>query len=207
MEFTLDSALPILERTPGILRALLAGLGPEWTQTNYGPDTFSPFDVVGHLLHGEKADWLARARIILEHGPARPFDPYDRYAQFEASRGRTLLQLLDEFETLRRANLRTLREMQLGPDHFTRRGTHPALGEVTLGNLLATWVVHDLNHLAQIAKCLATQYAAEVGPWQEYLSILKSPATRMDADGARRRDATLEFIYSRVAPKVAEPNP
>ncbi|MBI5866538.1 MAG: DinB family protein [Planctomycetes bacterium] len=187
MDFELKSATAILERTPTVLRAMLAGLGPEWTHSNYGEDTFSPFDVVGHLITGEKIDWIARMRIILEHGTARPFDKYDRYAQFEASRGKTLGQLLDEFEQLRRANLATLATMQITPAMLAKRGTHPALGEVTLANLLATWVAHDLNHVAQIAKCLATQYQDAVGPWKQYLGILRSPVTRMDAEGAQRR--------------------
>ena len=181
----------ILARTPRVLRAMLSGLPREWTHSNYGEDTFSPFDVVGHLIHGEKEDWIARTRIILEHGPSRPFDKYDRYAQFEASRGKTLDQLLEEFERLRAANLQTLAAMKLTPDKFALRGTHPSLGEVTLGNLLATWVAHDFNHIAQIAKCMATQYEDAVGPWREYLGILKTPITRMDAEGAARRRAAV----------------
>lgn len=187
MRYDVSSAIPVLERTPAVLRALLGGLGAEWTHGNYGADTFNPFDVVGHLITGEQTDWMVRARIILEHGTSRPFDKYDRYAQFEASRGKTLGQLMDEFERLRRANLAALRDLNLTPADLDRRGMHPALGEVTLGNLLATWVAHDLNHLAQIAKAMATQYDDAVGPWKEYLGILKSPVTRMDADGAARR--------------------
>ncbi|MEP0846277.1 MAG: DinB family protein [Phycisphaerae bacterium] len=172
-------AVQILERTPRILRAWLSGLDRAWTHTNYGEDTFSPFDVVGHLLHGENADWLTRAKIILEHGTARPFDPFDRYAMFEESRSKSLDQLLDEFERARAANLATLRELELTPAKLARRGMHPALGEVTLSQLLATWVAHDLNHLAQIAKCMATQYHDAVGPWREYLTVLKHPPVRM----------------------------
>lgn len=187
MDFNLNSATAILERTPAVLRAMLAGLGPEWTYSNYGDDTFSPFDVVGHLITGEKTDWIARTRIILDHGPARPFDKYDRYAQFEASRGKTLAQMLNEFEQLRIQNLKTLASLQLTPEKLAQRGTHPALGEVTLANLLSTWVAHDLNHIAQIAKCMATQYKDAVGAWKQYLGILRSPVTRMDAEGAKRR--------------------
>jgi hypothetical protein len=186
MSFDLRDDIEILQRTPAVLRAMLAGLGDDWVRANYGADTFSPFDVVGHLIHGEKTDWLPRARIILEHGTARPFEPFDRYAQFEESRGKSLGVLLDEFERLRAANLAALRDMRLTPADLARRGMHPALGEVTLEQLLATWAAHDLNHIAQIAKCLATQYADAVGPWKEYLSILKTPVTRMDADGAAR---------------------
>jgi len=184
--YNLDHACEILERTPRLLKAWLAGLGPHWTRCDYGPDTFTPYDVIGHLIHGEEADWLARIRIILEHGPAKPFDKYDRYAQFEASRGKSLEQLLDEFERLRTENLAALRALNFAPAQLALRGTHPALGEVTLENLLATWVAHDLNHIAQIAKCMATQYAAAVGPWREYLGILKTPVTRMDREGAER---------------------
>ncbi|MCK6455851.1 MAG: DinB family protein [Phycisphaerae bacterium] len=188
-EFRLDEAIEILERTPHVLRAWLDGLGPHWTHRDYGEGTFTVFDVVGHLIHGEKADWLARTRIILEQGPDRPFDKYDRYAQFEDSRGKTLVQLLDEFERLRAANLVALRELRLTGEQLAKPGTHPALGRVTLKNLLATWAAHDLNHIAQIAKAMATQYADSVGPWREYLSILKSKPTPMDADGIRRAKA------------------
>lgn len=189
MDFRLPLALSILERTPRVLRTLLAGLDREWTHSDYGEGTFSPFDVIGHLIHGEEADWIPRARIILEHGPSRPFDGYDRYAQFEASRGKTLEQLLDEFERRRTESLAALRAMQLTPEKLGARGTHPVLGEVTLGQLLATWVAHDLNHIAQIAKCMATQYDAAVGPWKEFLGVLKSPVTRMEAEGAARKRA------------------
>lgn len=185
-KYCVAEAVEILERTPRILRTWLAGLGPHWTRCDYGPDTFTPYDVVGHLIHGEKADWLARTRIILDHGPARPFDPYDRYAQFEESRGKSLEQLLDEFERLRTENLAALRALDLSPARLALRGRHPALGEVTLENLLATWVAHDLNHIAQIAKCMATQYDAAVGPWREYLGILKTPVTRMTPEGTER---------------------
>jgi hypothetical protein len=181
----------VLQRTPHVLRAMLSGLSGAWTHSNYGEDTFSPYDVLGHLIHGEKTDWIARLRIILQHGPARPFDRYDRYAQFEASRGKTVADLLDEFERLRDGNLKTLLGLRLTPQQFALRGTHPMLGEVTLGNLLATWVAHDMNHVAQIAKCIATQYADAVGPWREYLGILKTPVTRMDVDGAARRRAAV----------------
>ncbi|MBI5762864.1 MAG: DinB family protein [Planctomycetes bacterium] len=190
MDDDLKQSIAVLERTPHVLRSMLSGLDREWTHTNYGEDTFSPFDVVGHLITGEKTDWIARARIILECGPARPFDSYDRYAQFEASRGKTLEQLLSEFELARTQSLRHLREMNLTPQDMLKKGTHPILGEVTLAQLLATWVVHDLNHIAQIAKCMATQYVDAVGPWKEYLGVLKSPVTRMSAEGAARRKTT-----------------
>jgi len=187
MEFDLDQAHEVLERTPGVLRCMLAGLSDDWLHGNYGQDTFSPFDVLGHLITGERTDWLVRARLILEHGTNRPFSKYDRYAQFEQSRGKSPTNLLDEFDALRRENLASLRELRLSSADLDRRGMHPALGEVTLRQLLATWVAHDLNHLAQIAKAMATQYEAAVGPWREYLGILRSPVTRMDADGSARR--------------------
>lgn len=178
--YNFDRAVEILERTPRILRAWLGGLDRAWTHSNYGEDTFSPYDVVGHLIHGEKADWLARARIILEHGPSRPFDRFERYAMFEESRGKSLDELLDEFERARVGNLAVLRKLELTPETLALRGTHPALGEVTLSQLLATWVAHDLNHLAQIAKCMATQYYDAVGPWRAYLTVLKHPPVRME---------------------------
>lgn len=192
MEFELREAVAVLERTPGVLRAMLAGLDRTWTHSNYGEDTFSPFDVVGHLIYGEQSDWMGRVRMILEHGESRVFDPFDRYAQFEESRGKTLDDLLDEFERLRTANLKTLSSMALSENDFQKKGRHPALGTVTLGNLLATWVAHDLNHIAQIAKCMATQYQEAVGPWREYLGVLRTPITRMDADGATRRAAVID---------------
>ncbi len=191
MKYDVQLAVEILQRTPQVLRTMLSGLSEVWTHTNYGQDTFSPFDVVGHLIHGEKADWQARIRIILEHGPDRPFDPYDRYAQFEDNRGKTLDELLDQFATLRAKNIVFLQGLHLSPAQLARRGTHPKLGEISLENLLATWVAHDLNHIAQIAKCMATQYDEAVGPWKAYLSILKTPVTQMDKEGAERRRAVL----------------
>jgi hypothetical protein len=191
MKFDLDQAMEVLHRTPGTLRAMLAGLSDGWTRGNYGDDTFSPYDVIGHLITGEKTDWITRTRQILEHGTSKPFAKYDRYAQFEESRGKSLAQLLDAFEKLRKTNLTALRDLHLSSQELAKRGTHPALGEVTLENLLATWVAHDLNHIAQIAKAMATQYEDAVGPWRQYLGILKSPVTRMDADGAARRRASM----------------
>lgn len=172
MNFTLEHAVEILSRTPTVLRALLAGLGEHWTHANYGEKTFSPFDVVGHLIHGERADWIPRALIILERGEERPFDPFDRYAMYEASKGKTMAELLDTFESHRKQNLETIEELRLTPDLFLRRGTHPELGTVTLENLLATWALHDLNHISQIAKAMAHQYRNAVGPWRAYISIL-----------------------------------
>lgn len=173
MAFTLDHTIALLERTPGALRALLDGLPEFWTRADEGPDTFSAFDVVGHLIHGEKTDWLVRARIILDHGEERPFDRYDRFAQFRDSADRSLASLLDEFETLRRDNLATLSGWNLEDAELSRRGMHPALGVVTLRELLATWTVHDLTHLHQIARVLANRYRDDVGPWRVYLGVLR----------------------------------
>ncbi len=189
MNYDLTHAINILQRTPHVLRELLDGLSDPWLHANYGPDTFSPFDVVGHLITGEKTDWIPRVRLILEHGTSKPFAKYDRYAQFEASRGKSIGQLLDEFEHARAASLAALHELRLTPPDLAKRGQHPALGEVTLENLLATWVAHDLNHIAQIAKAMATQYDEAVGPWRQYLGILRSPVTPMDSDGSARRRA------------------
>ena len=192
MTFETKKSIEVLTRTPEVLRAMLSGLGDEWLYSNYGPDTFSPFDVVGHLITGEKTDWMVRARIILQHRTSRAFDKYDRYAQFEESRGKSIDQLLDEFEQCRRENLRALRALNLTLPQLELKGVHEALGEVTLSQLLSTWVAHDLNHIAQIAKCMATQYQEAVGPWREYLGILKTPVTPMDAEGAARRKAAYQ---------------
>lgn len=173
VSFNLSEAIDVLDRTPKVLHALLGGLGGFWTLNNYGANTFSPFDVVGHLIHGEQADWMVRVRIILEHGAAAPFEPFDRYAMYEASKGKSVADLLDSFASLRAKNVADLRALELNEEHLERRGTHPALGVVTLRELLATWVVHDLNHVHQIAKAMAYQYRTDVGPWREYLSILK----------------------------------
>jgi len=172
MEFSLDATTAVLERTPATLDAMLRGLPDAWTRSTEGEQTFSPFDVVGHLIHGEKTDWIPRARIILEHGESRPFDRYDRFAQERASAGQTLDQLLDEFARLRRENLATLRGFNLPAAAFDRRGMHPILGTVTLGQLLATWAAHDLTHHHQIARCMAHQYREAVGPWTKFLGVM-----------------------------------
>ena len=170
--FALDDAVAILSRTPRTIEALLRDLPETWINANEGDNTWSPFDVVGHLIHGERTDWLQRARIILEHGEAVPFDPFDRYAQFAASQGRRLASLLDEFAAARAANLRQLAALRLTDADLDRRGRHPALGVVTLRQLLATWVAHDLDHVVQISRVLARQYSDEVGPWRAYLRII-----------------------------------
>lgn len=172
MQYRIDHAVAILCRTPVALRNLLQGLDEPWVMNNYGEYTFSPLDVVGHLVHGEKEDWIGRTKIILEHGETQPFDPFDRYAQYEDSKGKTINNLLDEFETLRLANLNELKNLNLGKEKLAMRGTHPELGGVTLSQLLATWVIHDLHHIAQICKSMAYQYKDEIGPWREYIGII-----------------------------------
>lgn len=174
MRFELSDALVVLERTPGVLRGLLAGLPDVWSRATEGPDTWSPFDVVGHLIHGERTDWLPRTEIILREGESRPFPPFDRFAQFEASRGKRLEELLDTFAELRAANLDRLRGFGLTASDLARRGRHPEFGPVTLEQHLATWVVHDLNHIGQIVRVMGRSYADAVGPWRAYLPMLGS---------------------------------
>lgn len=170
--FAVDEAIAILSRTPSTLDALLRGLPESWITAHEGGETWSPFDVIGHLIHGEQTDWMPRARIILEHGESRAFDKFDRFAQFEDSRGRTLPSLLDEFAAARSESVRSLAALQLSEADLDRRGTHPELGGVTLRQLLATWVAHDLDHIVQVARVLARQYADEVGPWRAYLRVI-----------------------------------
>ena len=170
--FVIEEAVAILARTPPALDALLRGLPDGWIAAHEGGTTWSPFDVVGHLIHGERTDWVPRARIILEHGEARAFDRFDRLAHFADSQGQTLATLLDEFATLRRDNLRELATLRLTDTDLDRRGRHPELCTVTLRQLLATWVAHDLDHVAQISRVLAKQYSDEVGPWRAYLRII-----------------------------------
>ena len=172
MNFALDDALPVLRATPQVLRAWLAHLPDSWLRSNEGPDTWSPYDIVGHLIHGERTDWIPRLELLLAHGDRRPFTPFDRFAQFRESRGKSLEELLDTFAELRRTNVDRLESHRLQSSDFDRRGRHPELGPVTLGQLLATWVAHDLNHLGQIARVMGRQYTSAVGPWLEYLPLL-----------------------------------
>jgi len=172
MPFRLEQATEVLARTPATLRAMLHGLSESWVCNNYGPETWAPFDVVGHLIHGERTDWIPRLRIILENGTSRAFEPFDRYAQYQASRGKSIDELLETFESLRKESLRTLGSLKLSDEQLDREGTHPALGRVTARQLLATWVCHDLNHTHQIAKSMAYQYRNEVGAWRAYITIL-----------------------------------
>lgn len=176
MSFSLAEAVEVLERTPAVLDSLLRGIGPAWHGADEGPDTWSPREVVGHLVHGEESDWIPRARIILEHGEGRPFEPFDRLAHLERFGDRSLDDLLDLFSRLRRESLETLRGWDLSERELSLRGRHPAFGTVTLAQLLATWTVHDLGHLRQIVRVMASRYVEEVGPWREYLSILPRPA-------------------------------
>jgi len=173
MSLELREVTEVLSRTPATLRSMLAGLGDPWLDANEGPETFSPRDVVGHLIFGEETDWIPRVRIVLEHGPGRAFTPFDRFGFRQRYGGRPIADLLDVFERLRRENLRTLQDLTLGPTDLERPGLHPELGPVTLGQLLATWVVHDLNHLVQIERVMARRYGGEVGPWTPYLRILQ----------------------------------
>ncbi|HVF44965.1 MAG TPA: DinB family protein [Pyrinomonadaceae bacterium] len=168
----LKDAVAVLARTPASLTALLEGLPETWVNATEGGETWSPYDVVGHLIHGERTDWIPRARHILA-GESRPFDEFDRTAQFEGSRGRSLGELLSTFAEARRENVAALAAMNLTEEDMSRKGLHPELGEVTLGQLLATWVVHDLDHVGQVARVMAKAYAGAVGPWGAYLSILR----------------------------------
>jgi hypothetical protein len=175
MEVTLEDAKALLARTPAVLSGLLNGLPQAWLDCREGPKTFSPIDVLGHLIYAEQVDWLPRIQIVLEHGEARPFDPFDRVGFQELIEGKSMDELLTTFATLRKQSLKALSALKLQPATLVRMGTHPALGRVTLGQLLAAWVVHDLGHLAQIERVMARQYRDAVGPWREYLPILDVP--------------------------------
>jgi hypothetical protein len=174
MTFDFPLTLEILSRTPGVVESLLDGLSEAWLDAREGPDTFSPRDVVGHLIHGEETDWVPRIRLILEHGDEQPFAPFDRFGFREKTRGRAIDDLIAELRNLRSENLDYVRGLSLSAADFGRKGRHPALGVVTLGQLFSTWMVHDLGHVRQIVRVLARQYDGAVGPWKEYLTILKS---------------------------------
>jgi DinB superfamily len=174
MEFELNHAIDILNRTPRVLGDLLQNLPPAWIENNEGENTWSPFDVVGHLIYGEQVNWIPRAKMILELGMDKTFEPFDRFAQFEASKGKTIGELLEKFEMLRQENILTLKEMQLSTTDLEKLGNHPEFGSITLSQLLATWVAHDLDHIVQISRVMAKNYRDAVGPWQAYLSVLKS---------------------------------
>jgi hypothetical protein len=174
MECRLDEAVPVLERTPRVLRHLLQGVPGVWTQTTEGPGTWSPFDVVGHLIHGERTDWVPRIEHMLTHGDTVAFPPFDREAMFAASQGLSLEELLDTFDRLRTESLARLTTLGLTDADLMRRGRHPEFGAVTMRQHLATWVAHDLGHIRQVVRVMARQYSDAVGPWKAYLSILRS---------------------------------
>jgi DinB superfamily len=173
MEFELQHAIEILRRTPATLNSMLREMPEVWLVGNEGPETWSPYDVVGHLIHGEETDWIPRAKMILEDGEARAFEPFDRVAMFEKSKGKSIAELLDTFAMRRQESLHALNEMKLTPALLEKRGKHPELGVVTMKQLLATWVIHDLGHVRQIVRVMAKQYRDDVGPWRAYLSILE----------------------------------
>jgi uncharacterized damage-inducible protein DinB len=172
MTFTVERSIEVLRRTPQQLRVMLDGLSAEWTHVNEGENTWSAYDVIGHLVHGERTDWIPRAQLILAQGANRTFAPFDRFAQFRESEGKSLADLLGEFEAVRGQSLRALASWELTDAQLLLTGEHPAFGTVTLRQLLATWVAHDLGHVAQVARVMAKQYGNEVGPWREYLSVL-----------------------------------
>ena len=172
MKFNLELSISILERTPAVLDAWLRGLPEAWIHANEGEGTWSAYDVVGHLIHGERTDWIPRLRIILEHGEGRTFEPFDRFAQMEEEK-KSIEELLAEFRALRLENIKELKALDINNETLQWKGIHPALGEANLKELLSTWTVHDLGHIAQISRVMAKQYQTEVGPWKAYLGILK----------------------------------
>ena len=172
MKYNLARAIEILERTPAVLNTLLSGLSDDWIMNNEGPETFSPYDVIGHLLHGEKTDWTIRTKMILEFGNTKTFVPWDRFAQYEESKGKSLQQLLNEFARIRMENMDWFKALQLTDADMDKIGLHPKLGEVTLRNLLSTWVIHDLTHIAQVTRVMAKQYKEEMGPWVDFFRIM-----------------------------------
>ena len=172
MELQLEHVNDILRRTPSTLNLLLRDLPEAWMMSNEGPDTWSPYDVVGHLIHGEETDWIPRAKMILEDGESRAFTPFNREAMFEKSKGKSINELLNTFARLRAESLKQLDELNLTSEMLEKRGLHPELGSVTLSQLLSTWVVHDLSHIGQIARVMSKQYSEAVGPWKAYLPVL-----------------------------------
>ena len=173
MEFELEKATEVLGRTPAVVRSMVSGLSDDWTASSELKDVWGVFDVVGHLIHADETDWIPRAEVILAQGEDRDFPPFDRFGQFEKSRGKTLSELLDEFDAIRKECIATVRGWELTDEKLELRGVHPEFGEVSLRRLLATWVVHDLTHIRQIATIMAKKYEDAVGPWKAYLSILQ----------------------------------
>lgn len=174
MEFRLSQAIEILSRTPAVVETLLSGLSDGWTMNNEGEDTWSPYDVIGHYIEGEKSDWITRMNIILSDDSEKKFKPFDRFAQFNDSKGKSLDELLDEFKRLRKANLFALQSANITDADLDKTGIHPQFGNVTLRQLLATWVVHDLSHINQMSRVMAKQYARAIGPWTEYFNVITS---------------------------------
>lgn len=172
MKYNLNEAISILSKTPLVLKELLENLSKDWTHQNEGGDSWSPYDVIGHLVHGEKTDWMPRLEIVVSNASNKTFEPYDRFAQFEMSKGKSLSHLLKDFEMLRKQNLNTLRAKNLTEIDFEKEAIHPELGTVSLRNMLSAWVVHDLGHIAQVSRVLAKQYHEEIGPWARYLTIV-----------------------------------
>jgi DinB superfamily len=172
MKYSLERSYEILDRTPAVLQSMLAGLADDWVMPNEGPETFSPYDVIGHLIHGEKTDWVVRTKLILQFGNTQTFERYDRFAQYENSKGKSTKQLLNEFAAIRKENMVWFKSLNLTETDLDKKGMHPVLGEVSLRNLLATWVVHDLTHIAQITRVMAKQYKSEIGPWTDFFRIL-----------------------------------
>lgn len=173
-EYSLERSWQVLDRTPAVLRSLLSGLDDHWTTNNEGPDTFSPYDVIGHLIHSEKTNWPDRVKMIREQGTATTFTPFDRFAMYTDSIGKSLDQLLNEFESLRKANMQWVRSLNLTEQDLDKKGMHPQFGEVTLRQLLSAMVVHDLSHIGQVVRVMAKQYKEEVGPWVEFFRLLKA---------------------------------
>ncbi|HEV7782421.1 MAG TPA: DinB family protein [Chitinophagaceae bacterium] len=173
MNFSVEKSIALLERTPATVKALLQGIPEDWIHCNEGENTWNPYDIIGHYIHGEKTDWVPRMELILSGNPDKHFVPFDRFAQYNDSKGKTLTELLVEFGRLREKNIDIVRSKNLSENDLVKKGIHPKFGEVTLAQLLSTWVVHDLNHIAQISRVMAKHYAEDVGPWTEYLRILQ----------------------------------
>ena len=173
MEFSINRSIEILERTPHVLIQLTNNLSADWTMNNEGGETWSVFDVIGHLIHGEKTDWMTRIEIILSERAHKEFEPFDRFAQLKESKGKSLEQLLNEFLAVRELNLKKLKGLRLKENDFNKTAIHPKFGTVTLSQLIAAWTVHDLDHISQISRVMAKQYKEQSGPWVEYMKILR----------------------------------
>ena len=173
MKFDLNRSIEILERSPQVYNSLLSGLSKEWTHCNEGNGTWSAYDIVGHLIHGEITDWIPRLKIILSEDSDKTFEPFDRFAQEKNSKGKTLGELLNTFEELRTKNVAYLRSLKLSDQDLDSKGMHPDLGEVTCKELLATWTIHDLSHIHQLTRVMVRQYGDEVGPWEKYIGIFQ----------------------------------